>query len=770
MQLPVITTRGIIVFPKHSIKLDIGRKISLNALDFAMKKDDFSVVLVSQKEIMKNDVTNEKEIFQVGTLVNFKIDKSYENGVKTIAVLAKERVKLTKCEFVDKERMILADFKILKSKSSQDSKREKALVNSISKSLNKTLGSMVDIPKNVLTSLASGIFASELADIVGHYLPLTLAKKQQMLETMDVNKRLELAYQFLSDENEINKIEDNINTTVKKTIDNQHREFILRERLKAIKEELGDISSKDSEVDKWRSALESKKFPERINEAVSAEISKYESTPPMAAESNVLKGYLDWIFSLPWKTYTQDNEDITKAKKMLDKNHYGLKKVKERIIEHLAVKMKTKSLSSPIITLVGPPGVGKTSLAKSIAEAINRKFAKVSLGGVKDESEIRGHRRTYVGAMPGKIIQAIKKTKSSNALILLDEIDKMSSDYKGDPTSAMLEVLDPEQNKTFQDHYLELEYDLSNVMFIATANYYDNIPSPLLDRVELIYLDQYTSEEKLEIAKFYIIPKVLKENGLSNSQFKMSDKTIEYIIDKYTLEAGVRGLQRVMEKIARKIVLQILEKKIKSSFTVTKEKVLQLLGKEEVFKEKLEGKSEVGVVNGMYYSSTGGGILPIEVTTFPAKRGGIKLTGSVKDIMQESLQIAIAYIRTNAKKFKINFDWEATAIQIHVPAGAVPKDGPSAGIAFTSAVISALTNKAVDKTIALTGEITLRGKILPIGGLKEKTIGAVEAGVKTIYVPKINEKDLKELANKVKNNAKIILVNNYSEVYKDLFA
>lgn len=439
-------------------------------------------------------------------------------------------------------------------------------------------------------------------------------------------------------------------------------------------------------------------------------------------------------------------------------------------MEHLAVKINAPDSNSPIITLVGPPGVGKTSLVKSIAESVGREFIKVSLGGVRDEAEIRGHRRTYVGAMPGKIINAIKKAKTSNPVILLDEIDKMSSDYKGDPTSAMLEVLDPEQNKSFQDHYLEIEYDLSQVMFVATANYQDNIPGPLLDRVELISVEQYTSEEKLAIAKSYIIPIVLKETGLTKEQFQITDEAIQFVIDKYTLEAGVRGLQRQLSKLARKIIVKKLSsKKPMESFELSIKQIKDFLGKEQVFKDSLKGKAEVGLVNGMYYSAVGGGILPIEVTTYESKNAGTVLTGSIKDVMKESLNIAVAYVRSNAKKFGIDFNFDTTTIQVHVPAGATPKDGPSAGIAFATAVVSALLNKPVPKEIALTGEITLRGKVLPIGGLKEKTLGAVEAGVKTIFIPFENKRDLDELAKKVKDEAKIIAVEDYIEVFNHIF-
>lgn len=767
MKLPILATRGIIVFPGHSTTLDVGRKSSLNALEMSALNFDYQIVLLSQKDVMKDELSSAKDLYTFGTLVNYRIERTFPNGSKTIIVTGLNRVKVSNIEFI-KDHLIEGEAKVVNSKETNENE-ERAYVNRISQTLDKAIGSMINVPKNVLSSLAAGISASDLADVVGHYLPLTLVKKQKMLETLDVNKRLELVNEYLVEESEISEIEKDIDKNVRKTIDTQHKEFLLRERLKAIKEELGEISSKDSEVDKWREELKKKKYPKHVKDATLDEIKKYESTPPMAAESNVIKGYIEWILSLPWETYSTDSDDLEKAKKVLDKHHYGLKKVKERIIEHLAVKMNTKGATSPIITLVGPPGVGKTSLAKSIAEAIDRKFVKISLGGVKDESEIRGHRRTYVGAMPGKIIQGLKKSGTSNPLILLDEIDKMSSDYKGDPTSAMLEVLDPEQNKYFQDHYLELEADLSNVMFLATANYYEQIPSPLLDRVELIFLDQYTSEEKLAIAKSYIIPKVLRDNGIGKSQFKISEGTLKYIIAKYTQEAGVRGLQRILSKLARKIVVRKLEGKIKGSFTITQDVAKELLGKEQVYKEKLAGKAEVGLVNGMYYSAVGGGVLPVEVTTYPSKNGALQITGSIKDVMKESLKIATGFIRANSKKFGIDFDWEKNVIQVHVPEGATPKDGPSAGIAFATAVISALTNKPVPKDIALTGEITLRGKVLPIGGLKEKSLGAVEAGVRKIFIPKVNERDFDELAKKVKDVATIIPVEDYSEVYKHIF-
>ena len=767
MKYPVILTRGVIVFPKQVSQIEIKREQSKVAVNFSKVNHDNMLVLVSQKNVSDSDINNPEQFYEIGTLVRVDVVSESASGTTTIKAKGLERVKLSNIKF-NGGKMVEADVEVLQSVETS-SEENTEMIKGISEQLDTVLSSMIQIPKSALNMLATGISASELSDLIAHYMPLTISKKQSLLETTDVNSRLQKVSVMMMEENQISDIEKTIENNVRGSLDKQQKEYLLRERMKAIKEELGDISSKDSEIDKWREDLNTEKFPEEVKTATLEEIKKFEQIPPISAESNVIKGYIDWIMKLPWKTYTKDNDDIKKAQEVLDKHHFGLEKVKERIIEHLAVKINTKSSSSPILTLVGPPGVGKTSLGKSIAEAVGRKFVKVSLGGVRDEAEIRGHRRTYVGAMPGKIIQAMYKAKSSNPIILLDEIDKMSSDYRGDPTSAMLEVLDPEQNVHYQDHFLEIEYDLSKVMFIGTANYYNQIPGPLLDRIELIFLDQYTSEEKLQIAKNYIIPKALSEHGLKPEQFNISMETIEMIIDKYTAEAGVRGLQRVMNKLARKVVLKIVNKEIKDKFEITYDVAKELLGKETTNKEVLEGKEEIGVANGMYYSEVGGGILPIEVTTFPSDKGGITITGSIKDVMKESLQVAIAYIRSNAKKFGVDFDFEKNSIQVHVPAGATPKDGPSAGTAFTTALISALKKEAVAKTYALTGEITLRGKVLPIGGLKEKTIGAVEAGVRTIFIPKKNEKDVDDLADKVKKLAKIIIVDDYSEIYSHIF-
>ena len=768
MIYPIIATRGVIVFPGHSTIVEVGRKPSLNAIDLAVVQNESKLVLLSQRDVSQDKITQGKQLFQIGTLVSFKEEKK-EDGSKTISVFGLERVKITNIKF-NNGHLIEGSAKILKSIGAAPTPQEEEFIKMISKKLDESLSTMTTMPNNVLSSLATGISATDLADVMGHYLPLTFEKKQQLLETINTVERLNLVNEFLLETKEQTNIDNEIDTKIRNNLDKQQREFLLREKLKAIKEELGELSSKDSDVDRWREELQNKRFPEDVRKVALEEIKRFEGMPSISAEAHVSKGYIDWIIKMPWMTYSKDNDDLKEARKILDSHHFGLKKVKERIIEHLAVKINTKSSSSPIITLVGAPGIGKTSLGKSIAESVGREFIKVSLGGVRDEAEIRGHRRTYVGALPGKIIQAINKAKTSNPVILLDEIDKMASDFRGDPTAAMLEVLDPEQNKQFQDHYIELEYDLSQVMFVATANYYDQIPNPLKDRIETIFLEQYTYEEKVNIGRDYLIPRVLKDNGLKKSELKLSNKVLEYIINKYTQEAGVRGLQRMISKIARKIVLMKVEGNYDPKMKLTEEKVKELLGNKQIIKEILKGKAEVGLTNGMYYSEVGGGILPIEVSVYPSSKGGIKLTGSIKEVMQESLQIALGYIRSEAKAFGIeDFDFSTNSIHVHVPEGATPKDGPSAGTAFTTALLSALTKKPIARTIALTGEITLRGKVLPIGGLKEKTLGAVEAGIKTIFIPILNKRDLEDLSDKVKKEAKLIFVDDYKEIHQELF-
>ncbi|QJB71056.1 endopeptidase La [Mycoplasma sp. 1654_15] len=602
-------------------------------------------------------------------------------------------------------------------------------------------------------------------------------------------------------------IDKDIDTLMKSNLDKQQTEFILREKIKTIRQKLGDDQQYDNQLLQILKTDKAKaKFPKEVISTLINESRRIKGMMTTSPESNISKTYIDTIMALPWRQVSLDHLNLEDAKTALSKKHYGLNEVKDRIIEYLATLInrkqkfekdkdsnnlsfiennfaidsnlfsskKTQELNNysnmPILTLVGPPGTGKTSIAKSIAEAIGKKFVKISLGGLRDESEIRGHRRTYVGALPGKIIQAIKKAGVSNPLILLDEIDKMSSDFKGDPASAMLEVLDPEQNKYFQDHYLEMEYDLSQVMFVATANYINDIPEALIDRVEILELSSYTFLEKIEIAKHHLLPQVISENLLDKRHFKINNKTIEFIIRHYTLESGVRQLKRVFEKLARKIIMLLLDKKIEENedFLVDEEQVLKLLGRIKYTQEEKENTSHIGSVTGLAYTSVGGSTLQIEVTCVPGK-GDIKLTGRLKDVMQESAQIALTYVRSNADKFGIDFDFDNNQIHIHVPEGAVPKDGPSAGITFATAIISALTKKRVSSKVAMTGEITLRGKVLEIGGLKEKSLGAYKKGIKTIYIPKHNEKNLVDIPEEVKKQIRFVPVEKYDQIYQELF-
>ena len=590
-----------------------------------------------------------------------------------------------------------------------------------------------------------------------------MEKRQELLETTGVNDRLFLILQEIESEKELSQIENKINDKVKSRIEESQKEYYLREKMRAIKEELGDVPDSDKDADEIRRRLDENPYPESIKEKIKEELSRYEMLPAASGETGVIKTYIDWMMDLPWWQESKDNEDLQAASDVLDADHYGLEKVKERILEYLAVKQMTNSLKAPIICLVGPPGVGKTSLAKSVARALDRKFVKISLGGVKDESEIRGHRRTYLGSMPGRFIQAMKKAGTINPVFLIDEIDKMASDYKGDPASAMLEVLDPEQNAMFSDHYIEEPYDLSKVLFIATANYLENIPNALRDRLEIIELSSYTELEKIEIAKRHLVPKQIKENGLKNSQLKIDDDMISYLIRYYTRESGVRQLERTIATVCRKSVLAILKDK-KRSIKVTKKLIHEWLGNEKFEYGKRETKDQVGTVTGLAYTAFGGDVLQIEVNHFEGK-GKLVITGQLGDVMKESATIAYDYVRANAKKYKIKPDFfENNDIHIHVPEGAVPKDGPSAGVTLTTALVSSLSNTPVKANLAMTGEVTLRGHVLPIGGLKEKSMAAHRCGITTVVIPKANVKDLDDVPAAVKETVSFIPVERVSQV------
>lgn len=619
--------------------------------------------------------------------------------------------------------------------------------------------------KDMMIELSKGVGPEGLSDKAVTALSISLDRKQAYLETLGANDRLEMLLADIEKEKKMGEVEKKINDTVKQRIDQGQKDYYLREKLNAIKEELGDVVEQDKDAEQIRKRLDENPYPENIKKKVKEELSRYEILPMASGETGVIKTYIDWLMDLPWWQETQDNQDLNQAQSILDADHYGLEKVKERILEYLAVKQMTNSLKAPILCLVGPPGVGKTSLARSVARALDRKFVKISLGGVRDEAEIRGHRRTYLGAMPGRIIQGMKKAGVVNPVFLIDEIDKMASDYKGDPSSAMLEVLDPEQNSYFSDHYIEEPYDLSKVLFIATANYLENIPPALRDRLEIIQLSSYTDVEKIHIAKEHLLPKQLKENGLHASQLKISDDLLLYLIRYYTREAGVRQLERTIATICRKTVLAIL-KDNKKSIRLSKKLVHEWLGNEKVDYGHKEKKDQVGTVTGLAYTSFGGDILQIEANRFEGK-GRLILTGQLGDVMKESANIALDYIKAHAKEYKIDPKlFETNDVHIHVPEGAVPKDGPSAGVTMTTALVSCFSEIPVKANLAMTGEVTLRGNVLPIGGLKEKSLAAYRSGITTILIPKENVRDLDEIPQEVKDAVEFIPVSTVKQVLK----
>lgn len=764
INIPVLVTLGKFVFPKVEIELEIGRKKSIAAINEAILNFSGKIILVSQKD-EKNENPKVSDIYNIGTLCYVEIKKTFPDESMTVVLKGLNRVKILNLQEKD---FYVSDAQEYQEQEISE-KLQEELIQSIVNNLQYILDAHGSIPQPVINQITDGMKVGEIIDKMAQFLPyLSLNRRQEILTENDVEKRLQLLVKDLGSQKEAGAIDKELTKIVNNKLADQQREYYLREKLRAIKEELGEIDGKSNEMKRYLERLEAEPFPKNIKERIKEEISRYEDMPQSSSEANIIRSYIDWMMNIPWYQVDEQNYDLEYAQKILDKHHYGLTKVKERIVEYLAVSKMSKLLPAQIICLVGPPGVGKTSLAKSIAQAMNRVFVKVSLGGVKDESEIRGHRKTYIGSMPGRIIQAMKKAKVLNPVFLLDEIDKMSSDYRGDPASAMLEVLDPEQNANFSDHYIEENYDLSKVMFIATANYIENIPEALRDRMEIIQLSSYTELEKIEIAKKYLIPKVNKNSGINNKLVKYDNSAIEEMIKYYTREAGVRQLERLFNKISRKFIVQYLNKKV-DNVLVSSENVKDYLGSNIFDYTKKEKSSQVGVVTGLAYTQFGGDILPIEVNYFKGK-GNLILTGKLGDVMKESAAIALDYIKANSEKFEIDSSlFSENDIHIHVPEGAVPKDGPSAGITLTTAIISALTKKPVSQHIGMTGEITLRGHILPIGGLKEKSISANRSGLKTILIPKNNVKDLEEIPNEVKKKLKIIPVEFYSEVYDFIF-
>lgn len=759
--LPLLCTRGAVVFPKQLMTIEVGRRSSLASVNKALEVNS-DIVIVSQIDLAIDEPTPE-EIFKVGTISKIKNVRSRDNHLRAVFE------GFTRCQILEfKTYDDVTYVEVEELEEIVENKMEiEALTRRGIKEYNELSEKFNRITIfNTVSDFNSDV-ASSLTDAYAQNFVQSTKEKEDFLTEININKRLEMMLKSIYHNKQMESIEKELNEKVREQIEDGQKDYYLREKLKAIKDELNEGGSY-GDIEQLKQRVENEPYPEHIKKKALDEIAHYEMLPQSSGESGVIRSYLDWLLNVPWYQKSQDNEDLKLAQDILDEDHYGLKKIKERILEYLAVKQMTKSLKSPIICLVGPPGVGKTSLAKSVARALDRKFIKVSLGGVKDEAEIRGHRRTYLGSMPGRIIQGMKRAGTLNPVFLIDEIDKMSSDYKGDPSSAMLEVLDPEQNNQFSDHYLEEPYDLSDVLFIATANYAENIPAALYDRLEIINLSSYTENEKLHIAKEHLVKKQEETNGLKDGQMVLDDNMIIYLIRHYTREAGVRQLERQIGALARKTVLEILKNK-KKSVKITKKLINTWLG-HEIFEYGTKEKSDqVGVVTGLAYTSFGGDILPVEVNYFEGK-GKLIVTGQLGDVMVESTKIALDYIKANAKKYNIDIEFfDNHDIHIHVPEGAVPKDGPSAGVTITTAILSAITNKKVSADVAMTGEVTLRGNVLPIGGLKEKSLAAHRSGIKKIIIPKGNVKDLDDIADVVKESIEFIPVDNVDKVIKEAF-
>ncbi len=751
--LPIILSNGLVLLPNNSVRLEFeDNGFASNIIDLAeLFHNNYLVFAIEQNEIGVLAKIESKIKLPNGSI---RVDIK---GLRRIRVVEYLKDKDVPCEAIVREL----------EKQVLEEKQEKMYIDKIKLELDLLLKNVTHISGAFLKELKSNSL-SDLIDNVIIHITNDYSSLVSFLNTLDILKRSESLLAIIYREKEIYKLDKKIDSKIKKELDDTQKEFIIKEKIKLMKEELGE-QGKDSKIDVLRDKITKLKCPKKTRDKLFNELSRFENGSSMSPETNIIESYIDWVISLPWNKFTKDSYDFKKVKETLNNSHHGLSKIKERIIEYLAVKKNTNSLKSPIICLIGPPGVGKTSLASSIAKSINRKFAKISVGGLTDETEIMGHRKTYVGAMPGRIISSLKKVGSSNPVLLIDEVDKMGTDYINNPANCLLNILDYEQNKNFSDNYIEEEFDLSNVMFILTANYIEDIPLPLLDRLEIIELSSYTEFEKLDIMKNHLLPKICKENGLDLNKIEINEDEMKYIIRHYTKEAGVRELERQLSKIIRKIVTQLVVNKIKiNKLVLNQETIKKYLGKEIYKNKRITKNKEVGVVNGLAYTYCGGDVLPIEVTMYQGE-GQLVLTGSLGEVMKESASIALSFIKSNYEYFKIDYKTFKNNIHIHVPEGAVKKDGPSAGIALTLVLISLLSNKKIPTDIALTGEITLRGEVLPIGGLKEKSIGAVKAGVKKIFIPIDNEKDLEEIPIEVKDNVEFILVNNFFEVYEQVF-
>ncbi|NLL30209.1 MAG: endopeptidase La [Clostridiales bacterium] len=759
MNLPLIPLRGISVFPKMVIHFDIGREKSKAAIEAAVENQS-EIFLVSQIDYEIDDPTFE-DIYSIGTICKIKQIIKLPNEIIRVLVEGRDRGELR--AFVSEDKYLEAELERIKEPSNGECENIEAYINTLKKSFKRYIRVSSNTSSSLMTIFDSISNYSELTDIVASYVLFDENKRQEILQELDVIKRIEKLLIFIEKEIDILNLEKQLGKKLKENVDKSQKEYYIREQIKILQEEIGEDDEEKKEIKKYEERINKLKLPKAVKERAKSELSRLKTMSGFSSEGNVIRNYLDWILDIPWNKSTKDSFDIKEAENVLDKEHYGLEEVKERIIEYLAVKQHTKSLKGPILCLVGPPGVGKTSIAKSIANATNRKFSRMSLGGVRDEAEIRGHRKTYVGAIPGRFAYILKETKVNNPLVLLDEIDKLGRDTRGNVADALLEVLDSEQNSTFRDNYLELDLDLSKVLFITTANSLDTIPHPLLDRMEIIELSGYTYEEKYHIAKDHLIPKLLKEYALSSEQFKISDSSIKDVINYYTKEAGVRSLERVLGKLIRKSVTEML-KTNKKSISIAANRLEKYLGRKVYSFDIKEKEDRVGVVKGMAWTAAGGDTLPVETVAMKGT-GKLTLTGQLGDVMQESAKIAFGFVRANAKVYGINEDfYKKTDIHIHFPEGAIKKDGPSAGVTIITSIVSALTNKKVRSNVAMTGEVTLTGRVLAIGGLKEKAIAAFRAGIDTILIPKENEKDLIKIPASVKNKLNIISVDHVSEV------
>ena len=757
--LPAIAVRKEAPIPNNDLRIEVGREISLHALNLAETKYDSNIILLLQENPAVEAVTPE-DILPVGVLAKITLKVKLPSGNYKVKFRLLQRVEIE--DFITETPCFTVKYNPLNTVYGNPDE-EVALVKMVIDELMPKAKEYLNNVDDVINQIQSGATTEVVCDRIAFNLRSTDTDKSKYVLEADLNRRLNYILQDLKHEQQIIEIENKINESVKKSIDESQKEYYLREKMKAIQTELGDKAKREEDIEAMRKKIKEAKMPERTEKKVLDELRRYQETPSQMADSQILKNYLDFVIGLPWHKASVDNDDLSVVAEALNKEHYALDKVKERIIEYIAVKIMTKKNPQTILCLVGPPGVGKTSLAMSIAQALGRKFIKQSLGGVKDESEVRGHRRTYIGALPGRILKGMYDAQTVNPVFLLDEIDKMSSDYKGDPTSAMLEVLDPEQNHTFSDNYVEEPYDLSQVLFIATANYLENIPAPLRDRMEIVELSSYTKFEKFQIAKEHLISKQIEVHGITDKQFIIDDEAIYHIIEHFTREAGVRELNRYLGSLIRKAIKEILVTKVECVH-ITKDNINKYLGRDRFTENSIHDLDTVGVVTGLAYTQFGGDTLDVEATYYRGK-GGLVLTGKLGDVMKESAQTALSYVKAHADDFKINPTlFNENDIHIHVPEGAIPKDGPSAGVTMATAIVSALTRRTVKRNLGMTGEITLRGAVLPIGGLREKSIAAHRSGLNTILIPHLNIADIEDIPNEVKSALNIIPVKTIEEV------